>query len=155
MTLRHRLRLALRRHRDVTPITNNLAVSGNAGAQSLTARLCYPTHVSVAADLEHPTTTHSFELSPDQVDLDELADAVRTVRDAMPGVLVHCHEGRERAPTVAALAIARDGDLETAWQRVRWVRPRTDPTPELERAAERVLRSWRLPDRHSPREVPS
>lgn len=62
----------------------------------------------------------------------QLEDAAATVAGLMGQghtVLVHCHAGLERAPTVACAALVLQGwSLEAAYQRVIETRPRALPT---------------------------
>lgn len=103
--------------------------------------------VSVAEGLQVESTTDSFDLSVDESVLErteEFADAVEAVRTARRTdgqVLVHCHEGRERAPTVAAAALAADSgaDFETALAAIREARPIVEPTPPLVAVGKRYL----------------
>lgn len=64
--------------------------------------------------------------------VDELKEAASIVRDLMAGgrtVLVHCHAGLERAPTVACAALVLQGwSLEEAYRRVIDRRPSALPT---------------------------
>ena len=64
--------------------------------------------------------------------VDELHGAAAVVRDLMAGgltVLVHCHAGVERAPTVACAALVLQGwSLEDAYRRVLERRPSALPT---------------------------
>ena len=64
--------------------------------------------------------------------VDELRAAATTVSDLMGDgrtVLVHCHAGVERAPTVACAALVLQGwTLEDAYRRVTACRPASAPT---------------------------
>lgn len=102
---------------------------------------------SVAADQELPSTTDSFDLVPDARVLDreaEFAAAVGTVRAAMrqgDRVLIHCSQGKERAPTVTATALAaRLGiSFDSALARIKRRRSLVDPTPPLRTVASAYL----------------
>lgn len=82
----------------------------------------------------------------------QLEDAASTVADLMAQgrtVLVHCHAGIERAPTVACAALVLQGwSLDAAYQRVIESRPAALPT-DGQLAALRELQSnrRRLPQR--------
>ena len=99
----------------------------------------------MADGLEFETTTRSFDLRPrDETQVEEFARAVEHVvarLEEEDSVLVHCHEGRERAPTVAATALAHhhDWSFADALARIRDHRPIIEPTPELRELAERYL----------------
>lgn len=101
--------------------------------------------VSVADGLEFETTTRSFDLRPrDVTQTGEFALAVEYVvarLEAGEPILVHCREGRERAPTVAATALAhhRGWSFAEALARIRDRRRIVEPTPELRELAERYL----------------
>lgn len=64
--------------------------------------------------------------------VDELRDAASIVADLMADgrtVLVHCHAGIERAPTVACAALVLQGwRMEDAYRRVVDARPQALPT---------------------------
>lgn len=101
--------------------------------------------VSVADGLEFETTTRSFDLRPrDATQTEEFARAVEYVvarLEAGEPVLVHCREGRERAPAVAATALAHhhDWSFAEALDRIRDRRRIVEPTPELRELADRYL----------------
>lgn len=103
--------------------------------------------VSVARRLDVPATTDSYELVVDGRVLDmetEFAAAVNTVRDAFTvgqATLIHCYQGRERAPTVTATALAAELDepFSAMVDAIRSRRPCVEPTPALRQAADRYL----------------
>lgn len=101
--------------------------------------------VSVADGLEFETTTTSYDLRPrDATQTEEFARAVEYVvarLEAGEPTLVHCREGRERAPTVAATALAHhhDWSFAEALGRIRDRRRIVEPTPKLKELAERYL----------------
>lgn len=130
---------------NATHITDGVFV-GN----SLSARLQsnnFDTIISVADGIEYSTTTESFDLFTDQRVFDrdtEFATAVDTVRDTLNEsgqTLVHCREGRERAPSVVATALALEEDLtfDDAVAQIEEARPFVDPTTALQELAEEYL----------------
>lgn len=103
--------------------------------------------ISVADGLEHTITTDSFDLVVDEQVLemtDEFETAVATVKSVIQDgetVLVHCYEGKERAPTVLATALAElnDSTFQRELEEIRSKRPIVDPTPSLKELAEIYL----------------
>lgn len=128
---------------DLAEVSSGLYVGSSLPAREAPHR--FDRRISVAEGLEYDSTTHSFELSPTDADAaTEFANAVDCVRESLAGgdtTLCHCHEGRERAPTVVATALAAETDrsFAEAVQHVRERRPIVEPTPELERLAGEYL----------------
>lgn len=120
---------------------------GSADAAQAPACRQFDHVISVAEGLELDVTTHQFDLYPDERIRDreaEFRDAVRAVRNAIDGddqVLVHCYEGRERAPTVVAtaLAIERGSSFDEVFERIREARPIVDPPESLRELGREVV----------------
>lgn len=105
--------------------------------------------ISVADGLEYESTSHSFDLVPTgSAQTAEFADAVEAVVAAIysgESTLVHCHEGRERAPTVVATALAAicDKSFSQSIEFVREKRGIAEPTQELRDSAWKYLEAER------------
>jgi hypothetical protein len=120
---------------------------GDAAVARATTPGSFDRVVSVAQGLEVETTTDSYGLYVDERVLDqatEFRSAVETVRGAVAAgdrTLVHCYEGRERAPTVVTTALAADAgrSFDDVLGEVREVRPVVEPTPPLRSAAREYL----------------
>ncbi|MBV8529065.1 MAG: dual specificity protein phosphatase family protein [Candidatus Dormibacteraeota bacterium] len=92
-------------------------------AEDDAVRRTWPRHVAVYLEpLRDHGTPSIAELRRAAVALSDLTGSGRTV-------LVHCHAGVERAPTVACAALVLQGwSLEDAYRRVTEVRPVAAPT---------------------------
>lgn len=127
-------------------VDDGLYVGNSRGGRDYPDQFEY--RVSVAEDLEFTSTTHSFDLVPtDSTRRNEFADAVETVQELSTRgtTLVHCYEGKERAPTVAAtvLALENDWDFGRSVHHIREHRPITEPTSELRALAREYLQEQR------------
>jgi len=82
-------------------------------------------------------TTFHKPLSTARNDLDDFMEAVQGALEAVEEadkVLIHCHEGIERSPSVAAAVLylrEEDMDVVDAVNYVRSERPETRPSPGL------------------------
>lgn len=74
----------------------------------------------------------------------DFKDAVDSIREALAtgkNVLVHCQAGCSRSPSacIAVLAVEDGYSYEEAYERVRRLHEKTNPTPELEASARRYI----------------
>lgn len=118
---------------------------GNASAAAATRDGDFDRVFSVAENLTVPATTDSYELDAHLTDQrDEFKAAVDSLRSATQSgdsIMIHCHEGRERAPTVLATALAaeRGKSFEQQLRLIENERSIVNPTPELKRLAKEYL----------------
>lgn len=112
---------------------------------------CFRVH-TVAKDAQVDATE---VYTPLQLDGDLVENGVgRTLRMLykVGPVLVHCHEGRERAPTIVACVVAarRGWPVRRALAEIEDVHEPTDPPDDLVTAAETALESLREVDTDRP-----
>lgn len=121
---------------DTTPdhISETLAISNHRSAQEH-GHDYYTITVADGANHEHTDAYH--RLRPRSTEqFEEFQAAVDTVvlcLNSDRNTLVHCYEGRERAPTVTATALAAANDvrLGTALVQIGHARPLIEPPNEL------------------------
>ena len=80
---------------------------------------------------------HDYQTFADAVD--HLLQVLKTPRQCP--VVVHCQAGVSRSPAVctAALAVREESSYETAFEKVKTVRPKADPIAALESSARKYI----------------